>query len=61
MVESRAWDWKKNDQDFRNDPSEESYCLADRWLKKAIGIFSTSGAVWDVIRFFYGASHGKPF
>lgn len=43
MVESRAWDWKKNDQDFWNDPSEESYYLADRWLKKGYRDFLDLG------------------
>lgn len=43
MVESRPWDWKKNDQDFWNEPSAESYYLVDRWQKKGYQKFLDLG------------------
>ena len=43
MVESRAWDWKKNEQSFWNDPSEESYYLLDRWQNKGYREFLDLG------------------
>jgi SAM-dependent methyltransferase len=40
---SKAWDWSRNNKDFWNDPSEESYFLVDRWKKKGYSRFLDLG------------------
>jgi 2-polyprenyl-3-methyl-5-hydroxy-6-metoxy-1,4-benzoquinol methylase len=33
MTQSKAWDWNKEDNKYWLEPCEESYYLAERWLK----------------------------